>query len=53
MASAAPIPEPPPKAPVQATMTCHAAPLKTGSPSTLTLTVSGRPVAAARAAPSA
>ena len=41
MASAAPIPEPPPNAPVQATMTCHASPSKTSCPSTRTRTGSG------------
>jgi len=51
VASAAPIPDPLPNAPVQATITCHAPPSKTTRSSTDTTTGSGRPVAAARNAP--
>ncbi len=51
VASAAPIPLPPPNAPVQATMICQAPAAKTSCWSTRTRTWSGLPVAAARAAP--
>jgi hypothetical protein len=49
--SAAPTAEPPPKAPVQATITCQAQPANTSSPPARTVHGSGRSLAAARSAP--